>query len=140
MIPVSWLARYLYCPMGLYLEAVEGIRPIEDAAMVKGSVFHRDLGRIHSMDESLLERTSFGMVRDQMLKLFRDEYLSIARNTIIASASRLLKFKLGLTETLNEHLVYLNEMAVRRATLVHTYAETFKAHGKRLAKGSLVIT
>jgi CRISPR-associated protein Cas4 len=134
MIPVSWLGKWLFCPMGLYLEAVLGIKPKQTKGMVRGVFVHRLLGRLHRADEGILKQVKKGMSQAGIQAIFRNEYLKIARNTIIQDSSRLLKVGLGLTDTFNEQLDLLNRKALFRSRLASSFADAFGVFGNRLAQ------
>jgi len=97
--------------------------------MVKGSLFHRILSGFYKADEDIIKQVKKTSSREDIYALYRNKYLSIARNAIILNNSKLLKFKLRLTDTFNEFLDILNRKASERSALVYAFAQTFNVHG-----------
>ncbi len=133
-IPVSWLARYIYCPRQLFLEVVEGVKVAEDSHMVKGTILHDILETVFNSDRALLIKVTQAMIKPEYETLFRDKYLDKAAEVITRSLPRLRKVGLSPAQVLEPNIWLLGEMAVRRAMQVFTFARTFGVYSTELVE------
>ena len=124
MIPVSWLSKYMYCPMQLYLELVKGIKLPKTGSMVKGIVVHRVLTNVLKQDPKMLQDS----------KSYYDKSIKIAESTIIRSASSLKKTQISLSELFERVEPLIASIAKERSKLAEAYSETFNIKGDQLSE------
>ncbi|MBW2988174.1 CRISPR-associated protein Cas4 [Candidatus Woesearchaeota archaeon] len=134
MIPVSWLAKYVYCPRQLFLEVVEGIMLPEEPRMMKGKLSHTILSSIFKNQSKLLSQTQSGMSKHEFLELFYNGYLSIAKDSIALHTQKLKRFGITPVEVFEQHLPILKRLAIKRANEAFVFASTFNTYGNKLAE------
>lgn len=129
MIPVSWLARYLYCPFQLYLEVVMGVQPVMEPRRLEGELVHSMISLFVKNEEKILKKVREDMARNEIVRFFYSEYLSIALSFLASENSRIKSLGLQSHGFFESHLGLISRLASKRGN------EVFAALGESRAKG-----
>lgn len=125
MVYVTDIPQYLFCPYGLYLRRVKGIR-IVTPQMSFGSVYHRVAEDLEKRDREIfrifIEKK---MGTEEIAEIFYDDAKKVVKNTILRNKGRIKGDIFTMRERLNR---IFSERAVTKAQKLK---DTMKRYEKK---------
>lgn len=133
IIPVTLLSEYQYCPRKIYYSRVLKIRVEPTQALVKGKLRHKIEEEINIRSNFLISRINRGEL-DYIYELFRKDYLSLIKRTIINNIALIKKIALNIEELTNDFIQTFTAVAKQAAESIHEIILKHKVLGKDILK------
>ncbi|MEM4267233.1 MAG: Dna2/Cas4 domain-containing protein [Candidatus Woesearchaeota archaeon] len=132
MIPVSWLAGYIYCPRKLFLEQIKKIIVPKKKEVICNAIKHRAIELACAADESIVSQIISHASLNEIARLYEMKYRRIANAAVLQFKAQLKEANIAHDEIYKQVLNQLLREARHRAERVYPFMCTQKVYGKRL--------
>ena len=133
IIAVTLLSEYQYCPRKVYYSRVLKIRVEPTQALVKGKLRHKIEEEINIRSNFLITRINRGEL-DFIYELFRKDYLSLVKRTIINNMKLIKNTALDIEKLTNDFIKTFSDMAKQVSESIHEIILKHKVLGKDILK------
>jgi len=133
IIAVTLLSEYQYCPRKVYYSRVLRIKVEPTQALVKGKLRHKIEEEISIRSNFLITTINRGEL-DFIYELFRKDYLSLIKRTIINNMKLIKNVALDIEELTNDFIKTFSDMAKQVSESIHEIILKHKVLGKDILK------
>jgi len=133
IIAVTLLSEYQYCPRKVYYSRVLKIRVEPTQALVKGKLRHKIEEEISIRSNFLITTINRGEL-DFIYELFRKDYLSLVKRTIINNMKLIKNTALDIEKLTNDFIKTFSDMAKQVSESIHEIILKHKVLGKDILK------
>ena len=133
IIAVTLLSEYQYCPRKVYYSRVLRIKVEPTQALVKGKLRHKIEEEISIRSNFLITTINRGEL-DFIYELFRKDYLSLIKRTIINNMKLIKNTALDIEKLTNDFIKTFSDMAKQVSESIHEIILKHKVLGKDILK------
>ncbi|MDP3766072.1 MAG: CRISPR-associated protein Cas4 [Nanoarchaeota archaeon] len=131
-ISVSLLSTYLYCSRKLFLEKVLLLEEPPKESVVMGSIRHQTYDNVNKKEEVIVTSITKKVPLDNMIALYKREYLAILRKVIINNKKRLEGVNINMLDAYKKSFPFIMEESEIRANNIFNFIEANNVFGEDL--------
>jgi CRISPR-associated exonuclease Cas4 len=126
------LSSYIFCPRKLYMRKVLKIVEPPTRAMVLGTIRHSTYENLNKIDEPVVRQLNKEHSKNEVVSLFKNEYLKALRGTILHHREQLRGVGLAPGDVFVDVWPFIYGEAVSRAHEVYSFAKSARIYGEEL--------